>query len=78
MSEQPDEVRVDSARTLILIARDIRLIGDLPVVRFSEEGITDHPLTLAGWLELIAMQLDWDGCMKNAVVGPDDDPRRIL
>lgn len=76
MTGEVDPVRVDAAAWLILIARDLRAAGDVPLVRLSEDAVNDHPLTLAGELELIAMQLDYDGCMKRATVGPDDDPRR--
>jgi hypothetical protein len=70
-----DSERVDAARQLILIARNLRAAGDVNLVQFSEDGISEESLTLAGELELIAMGLDYAGCMKGALVGPDDDPQ---
>lgn len=64
--EQLEEVRRENAETLILIARDLRLSGDVPLTRFTDEGVETDPLTLAGWLELIAMQLDFAHCMTLA------------
>jgi hypothetical protein len=55
----------DAAEHLILIARDIRSWGDVPLVELSDEGVTRSPLTLAGELELIALQLDFDGVTKR-------------
>jgi len=72
-----DDVRVDAARHLILIARNLRAAGDIELKRLSEDGVSDVAITLAGELELIALQLDWDGCIANANAygGPDGDPQ---
>ncbi len=68
MSNGPGEsndsdVVASEARHLILIARDLRSAGDVPLVSLSPEGVTDEALTLAGELELIAMRLDMDAVM---------------
>lgn len=54
------------AEWLIEIARDLRAAGDLPLVRLNEDGVTPEPLSLAGELELIALQLDFDGVTRRA------------
>lgn len=59
----PSDVVASEARHLILIARDLRNAGDVPLVSLSPEGVTDEALTLAGELELIAMRLDMDAVM---------------
>lgn len=74
MSEQPDPVRVAEARHLILIARNLRAAGDMRLVQLHENGISDTDLTLAGELELIAIQLDMEGCLRHGAVDPDGDP----
>lgn len=51
----------ECAAWLIRIARDLRSAGDVPLVELSEDGVTRSSLTLAGELELIALQLDFDG-----------------
>ena len=63
-----EETVVDCARQLILIARDLRSWGDVPLVHLTEDGIVPEPmgLTLAGELELIALRLDFEGVTKRA------------
>lgn len=58
----PDHV-AESAEHLILIARQLRSLGDIHYVHMDENGVGPYHLTLAGELELIAMRLDWDGVM---------------
>ncbi len=43
---------------LRLIANDLRAAGDIPLVRFDEEGVAPDPLTLADELWLAAACLD--------------------
>lgn len=64
----------ECAAWLIRIARDLRAAGDVPLVRLGTEGVTDEALTLAGELELIALQLDFEGVTSRARQGPDDPP----
>lgn len=63
----------DCAAWLIRIARDLRLAGDVPLVRLTEDGVVEEPLSLAGELELIALQLDFDGVVARA--GEKDERR---
>jgi hypothetical protein len=60
-----DATVVDCARQLVLIARDLRAAGDIPLVEFTADGLVPASVTLAGELELIALRLDYDGCLKN-------------
>lgn len=64
-------VIAQEAEHLILIARDLRMAGDVPLVRFTEDGIEQDPVTLAGELELIAMRLDMDTVMAMPAYDPD-------
>lgn len=56
----------ECAAWLIRIARDLRSSGDVPLVRLSEDGVTPESLSLAGELELIALQLDFEGVTARA------------
>lgn len=66
--QQEPGVVQDCARQLILIARDLRAAGDVPLVHLTEDGVIPEPmgLTLAGELELIALRLDFDGVTQRA------------
>ena len=64
-SRPSDEDIADCARQLILIGRDLRAAGDVPLVRFTEDGLVPASITLADELELIALRLDFAGCMAN-------------
>lgn len=66
MSDSTGVTPADCAEWLIRIARDLRAAGDIPLVRLSTEGVTDEALTLAGELELIALQLDFEGVTARA------------
>lgn len=60
------ETIAECARQLILIGRDLRAAGDVGLVRFTDDGLIPAEITLADELELIAMRLDFDGCMEHA------------
>ena len=50
----------DQARHLRLIVRDLRTMGDIQLVRFTEDNIVPHNISLADELWLIAAALDPD------------------
>lgn len=53
-----------AAEQLIRIAADLRSSGsDLALVQLLEDGVSPVGVTLAGELELIAVNLDWDAAM---------------
>jgi hypothetical protein len=57
---QPNEVCVEEARHLRLIANDLRVNGDVQLKRLSEDGVSDAEISLADELWLIALRLDPD------------------
>ena len=67
------EIAVEEARHLRLIAKDLRLAGDAPLVRLHPDGVSDQAITLADELWLIALRLDPDHAFDN-MQGPDDPP----
>lgn len=46
------------ASPLRAVARDVRAAGDVPLVRLSEDGVTDQAFSLADELWLYALLLD--------------------
>lgn len=56
---EPDEI-TGMAKQLILIANDLRVAGDVPLVLIDKDGIRGDMLTLADELWLIAVRLDDD------------------
>lgn len=65
----------ECAAWLISIARNLRAAGDVPIVVLDEDGVTERPLSLAGELELIALQLDFEGVTERAAAENEEERR---
>jgi hypothetical protein len=53
------------ARHLRLVARDLRVNGDVQLVQFTDDGPIPYPNTLADVLWLIARDLDPEHCFED-------------
>lgn len=63
------------ARWLTNIARDLRAAGDVQLVRLSDDGVSQEPLSLGGELELVALQLDFEGVIARAAADNEEARR---
>jgi hypothetical protein len=58
------------ALDLVGLARQIRGLGDIPFVSLSKDGVGPAAITLAGQLELAALNLDFGAVTANAQRNP--------